>query len=200
MVGTISRRSADGRATGAPAQSPGEPVAAYWQAWAPVLARMAATGLALLGLAGIGWAARGSGELAALSTAPLSFGLAQLAGSGVGAVTAATLAASAAPPAPRPSAPCPRAAAAPERPAPPAPVATATALSADGRVILNLAGPAELQRLPGVGAKRAAAIVELRQRLRRFRRLSDLLRIKGIGPRTLERMLPMLVLDADARS
>jgi competence protein ComEA len=67
-------------------------------------------------------------------------------------------------------------------------------------VILNLAGPAELQRLPGVGAKRAAAIVELRQRIGRFRRPSDLLRIKGIGPRTLERMLPMLVLDADAHS
>ena len=67
-------------------------------------------------------------------------------------------------------------------------------------MILNLAGPAELQRLPAVGAKRAAAIVELRQRLGRFRRASELLRIKGIGPRTLERMLPLLVLDAAARS
>ena len=35
----------------------------------------------------------------------------------------------------------------------------------------------------------------LRQRLGRFRRASDLLRIKGIGPKLLERMLPRLVLD-----
>ncbi len=63
------------------------------------------------------------------------------------------------------------------------------------RVVLNQADTAQLQRLPGVGVKRAEAIVELRQRLGRFRRPSDLLRIKGIGPRTLERMLPHLALD-----
>ena len=68
-------------------------------------------------------------------------------------------------------------------------------LTADGRVILNVASAAELQRLPGVGAKRAAAILALRQRLGRLRRPSDLLRVKGIGPRLLERMLPLLVLD-----
>jgi competence protein ComEA len=62
-------------------------------------------------------------------------------------------------------------------------------------VILNRAGLTELQRLRGIGAKRAAAILELRQRLGRFRRPSDLLRIKGIGPRLLERILPQVVLD-----
>lgn len=62
-------------------------------------------------------------------------------------------------------------------------------------VVLNRADAAELQRLPGVGAKRAEAILALRQRLGRFRRPSELLRVKGIGPRTLERMLPHLVLD-----
>jgi competence protein ComEA len=62
-------------------------------------------------------------------------------------------------------------------------------------VVLNRADAAELRRLPGVGAKRAEAIVLLRQRLGRFRRPNELLRVKGIGPRTLERMLPHLVLD-----
>lgn len=62
-------------------------------------------------------------------------------------------------------------------------------------VVLNRADAAELRRLPGVGAKRAEAIVLLRQRLGRFQRARDLLRVKGIGPRTLERMLPHLVLD-----
>ena len=64
-------------------------------------------------------------------------------------------------------------------------------------MILNVASAVELQRLPGVGAKRAAAILALRQRLGRLRRPSDLLRVKGIGPRLLERMLPLIVLDAN---
>ena len=72
----------------------------------------------------------------------------------------------------------------------------AGAVLADGRVILNVASALELQRLPGIGAKRAEAILELRHRLGRFRRTSDLLRVKGIGRRTLERLSPQLVLDA----
>jgi competence protein ComEA len=165
----------------------------YWQAWAPILARAAATGLALLGLAGIGLAARGSTELGALASAPLSVGLAQMAGASVGAVAATS--AAAAPPAPAPPVPCaPTAAPSLENPSAAAAPAS-PAITADGRVILNGAGVAELQRLPGIGAKRAAAIVGLRQRLGRFRRASELLRIKGIGPKTLERMLPKLVVD-----
>jgi competence protein ComEA len=70
-----------------------------------------------------------------------------------------------------------------------------SAIMADGRVVLNRATASELMRLPGVGAKRAAAIVEQRERLGGFRAASELLRVKGIGPRTLERLLPQLVLD-----
>jgi competence protein ComEA len=165
----------------------------HWRVWAPILTRMAATGLALLGLAGIGWAAKGSGEFAALSTAPIAFGLAQMASSGVAAL--------ASPPPPEPAAahpptPCAPPSAAPERLPAPVTGSLAPGLTGDGRVILNRASAAELQRLPAVGAKRAAAILELRRRLGRFRRPSDLLRVRGIGPRTLERMLPLLVLDA----
>jgi competence protein ComEA len=65
----------------------------------------------------------------------------------------------------------------------------------DGRVILNRASRDELTRLPGVGVKRAEAIVRLRERLKRFRRITDLLRVRGIGPKTLRRMRPQLVLD-----
>ena len=69
-------------------------------------------------------------------------------------------------------------------------------ITADGKVILNLATVDELTRLPGVGQRRAEAIVELRARLKRFRRVQDLLRVKGIGPRSLKRLLPHTVLDA----
>jgi competence protein ComEA len=77
--------------------------------------------------------------------------------------------------------------------------ATATApqggITADGKVILNLATLDELTRLPGIGQKRAEKIVQLRERLGRFKKPTDLLRIKGIGPKSLRKMLPHLVLD-----
>lgn len=81
---------------------------------------------------------------------------------------------------------------APGQPPPPGPAG----ITADGKVILNVASAEELTRLPGVGAKRAEAIVALRSKLKRFRQVTDLLRVKGIGPRGLKRMLPHLVLDA----
>lgn len=68
-------------------------------------------------------------------------------------------------------------------------------ITPDGKVILNLASADELTKLPGVGMKRATAIVALRTKLKRFKHATDLLRVKGIGPRGLQRMLPHLVLD-----
>jgi competence protein ComEA len=76
-------------------------------------------------------------------------------------------------------------------------------LTTDGKVILNRAGVDELRRIPGVGPKRAQAIVDLRTKLGgRFKRLTDLLRVKGIGPKSLKKMEAHLVLDdkADSRA
>jgi competence protein ComEA len=78
-----------------------------------------------------------------------------------------------------------------------APASSAPAgVTADGRIVLNVASAEELTHLPGVGMKRAEAIIALRTKLKRFRHPTDLLRVKGIGPRGLKRMLPHLVLDA----
>jgi competence protein ComEA len=68
-------------------------------------------------------------------------------------------------------------------------------VTADGRVILNIATEDELTRLPGIGPVRARAIVALRQRLAKFRAVEDLLRVKGIGRKTLRRIKPNVVLD-----
>jgi competence protein ComEA len=65
----------------------------------------------------------------------------------------------------------------------------------DGRVVLNTATEQELTKLPKVGPKRAAAIVALRQRMGRLRSVRDLLRVKGVGVRTLQRITPLVVLD-----
>jgi competence protein ComEA len=55
------------------------------------------------------------------------------------------------------------------------------ALPAGERVDLNRAPVEELMRLPGVGRKRAEAIVALRDR-RPLRRVEDLAQVKGISP------------------
>jgi competence protein ComEA len=80
-------------------------------------------------------------------------------------------------------------------PVPPPPNGS-TGMTDDGRVILNLAGVDDLRRLPGVGQKRAEAILALRTRLGRFKQVSDLLRVKGIGVRGLKKIMPKAVVDA----
>jgi competence protein ComEA len=70
------------------------------------------------------------------------------------------------------------------------------AVLADGKVVLNLATVEDLMKVPGIGQKRAEQIIQLRSKLGRFRRLTELRRVKGIGPKRLQKMLPSLVLDA----
>lgn len=67
-------------------------------------------------------------------------------------------------------------------------------------VVLNLATTDDLHRLPGVGEKRALAIVALREKLGHFRRVEDLLRVRGIGRATLRRLRPLLRVDASPAS
>ena len=62
------------------------------------------------------------------------------------------------------------------------------------QVNLNTATAAELERLPGVGPARALAIVAYRER-RPFRRIQELMRIRGIGRKTFRRLRPMLTLE-----
>ncbi len=61
----------------------------------------------------------------------------------------------------------------------------------------NRASPAALETLPGIGPSRAAAIVESRIEAP-FCRLADLDRVRGIGPRTLEKLTGVLEVDSSA--
>ncbi len=78
----------------------------------------------------------------------------------------------------------------------PHPKEKSTGITDDGKVILNLASAEDLMRLPGVGKRRAETIIKLRAKLKRFRRKSDLLRVRGIGVRSLKRLSPLMVVDA----
>jgi competence protein ComEA len=65
----------------------------------------------------------------------------------------------------------------------------------DDPVFLNQATLADLRRLPGVGAKKAQAILALRDRLQHFRQIEDLLKVKGIGRASLKKLRPLVRLD-----
>jgi competence protein ComEA len=73
--------------------------------------------------------------------------------------------------------------------------ASSPAVLPDGRLILNLATADDLRRLPGIGPKRARAIIDLRQRLAKFRAVEDLMRVKGIGRKIIQRIKPGVVVD-----
>lgn len=95
-------------------------------------------------------------------------------------------------------------------PPPPAPGATPEALQADPapnpdseptappsssaarRININTATASELELLPGIGPAMASRIIEYRKTNGRFRNVEDLDDVKGIGPRTLEKLRPLI--------
>ncbi|OWR29450.1 hypothetical protein CDO73_14750 [Saccharibacillus sp. O23] len=64
----------------------------------------------------------------------------------------------------------------------------------DGKIHLNSANAAQLMELPGIGEKKAQAILEYRDKNGPFREVTDIVKVKGIGPKMLEKMLPDLAL------
>ena len=63
------------------------------------------------------------------------------------------------------------------------------------RIRVNAATPAELELLPGVGPVIAGRIADNRAANGPFRNLRDLQRVKGIGPKTAERLAPHVRFD-----
>jgi len=53
---------------------------------------------------------------------------------------------------------------------------------------INTASSTELQKLPGVGPKTAQVIIQQRKKVGFFLRVDDLKAIRGIGPKTIEKM------------
>jgi len=66
-----------------------------------------------------------------------------------------------------------------------------------GVVNINTATEAELVRLPGIGPSKARAIVSLRKHMGSFSRVENLLRVRGIGRKTLQQLRPMLTLKGE---
>ena len=71
---------------------------------------------------------------------------------------------------------------------------TSPALSTSKSKLLNVntASSSELQALPGIGPKKADAIVTFRTANGPFRQVEDLVQVKGIGPKTLDKLRPLV--------
>jgi comEA protein len=64
-----------------------------------------------------------------------------------------------------------------------------------GVVNLNTANAEQLQMLPGVGEKKAAAIIEVRSSKGGFKTVDEIVEVKGVGDALLERLKPHLTLS-----
>jgi competence protein ComEA len=151
-------------------------------AWTSLLVRGVALVGALLVLAWVGRSA-----IASSGPVPTTTMLANDGGAAPVMLTSAII--------PSPSAPPPLPIGPPATLATVASPPSARATSEDP-VYVNHASAEQLRRLPGVGPKRAEAIVQLRQKMGRFQRVEDLLRVKGIGRMTLRKWRPLVRLDS----
>jgi competence protein ComEA len=67
-------------------------------------------------------------------------------------------------------------------------------------VNLNTATAVELQTLPKIGAAAAARIIEYRQKSGGFKKVEDLMNVKGIGEKTFLRLKPLVAVSGGTRS
>ncbi|MCB1128569.1 MAG: helix-hairpin-helix domain-containing protein, partial [Verrucomicrobiae bacterium] len=84
-----------------------------------------------------------------------------------------------------------------ERPEAPMDNVPAALETAAGRVDLNRADAAALTTLPGIGPGKAARILAYREKHGPFRMTRELLRVRGIGPATLEKLAPLVTVGGE---
>ena len=76
------------------------------------------------------------------------------------------------------------------------PQGTADVKAAATVVNLNTASASQLESMPGIGAKTAQRIVEYRQKNGDFKKVEELMNVKGIGEKTFLKLKPQLTVAA----
>ncbi len=77
------------------------------------------------------------------------------------------------------------------------PTASKARATASAPVNLNAASAAQLQTLPGVGSSTAERIVEYRQKNGAFKKIEELMNVKGIGEKSFLKLKPLITIAAD---
>jgi len=78
------------------------------------------------------------------------------------------------------------------------PVAAKTVAAPGAPVNLNAATQAQLEALPGIGPKAAERILEYRQKNGSFKKIEDLMNVKGIGEKSFLKLKPLLTVTEKA--
>jgi competence protein ComEA len=74
--------------------------------------------------------------------------------------------------------------------------ASTATTSAAAIVNINTASAAELDALPGIGAKMAERIVEYRQKNGPFKKVEDLMNVRGVGEKNFLKLKPQITVGA----
>src|SRR5438874_968801 len=78
------------------------------------------------------------------------------------------------------------------------PAASAKArATAANPVNLNSASAAQLQTLPGIGASTAQRIVDYRQKNGAFKKIEELMNVRGVGEKSFLKLKPLITVNGD---
>jgi competence protein ComEA len=74
--------------------------------------------------------------------------------------------------------------------------APAPTVSASAPLNLNTATVAQLETLPGIGKATAERILEYRQKMGGFKKVEDLMNVRGVGEKSFLRLKPLITVAA----